>query len=215
MQPRLPPEDIDSLIERIRVVIHAASKGGIELSSKELSLPAQELQKQISEQLGLRALKAVSNDADLENAARICAHYAVGASMLRELVSMPTAEPPDRWVHILGEQLAVAFRALVSVALLLSQAEGLLRQFMSAQRSPLDPRETFGGTDELDLLFEATIHRYEQGHWKTASQAARQITPEIVELAADLANRRAGRPVLITGTSKPLEWIRRHRRSKV
>jgi hypothetical protein len=69
--------------------------------------------------------------------------------------------------------------------------------------------------NERDVLLDATIRLYEQGQWKTASEAARQIAPQIVKLAADLAGRRSGRPLLRNGTGKPLEWIRRYRRSRL
>ncbi len=213
--PDLNAEDVESLMQRIRTILNAAANDGIRLKSRRASERARKLRREINDQLGLRMLRGAGNDADLENAARACAHYAADAIALMEIASKSDGDLPTRWVEPLGRQVGEAFRSLAAAAILAIRAERPLRQYFAARRQFEEWREPTMTGNERDVLLEATIRLYEQGQWKTASEAARQIAPQIVKLAADLASRRSGRPLLRNGTGKPLEWIRQYRHSKL
>lgn len=60
---------------------------------------------------------------------------------------------------------------------------------------------------KMDVLEAETIRRYEQGTWKSLPAAAHEITPLIVAFSKN------GNGDLLPSTTKPLEWIRAHKRA--
>lgn len=65
-----------------------------------------------------------------------------------------------------------------------------------------------GRSVKLKILQAETIRLYEAGKWDSTPLAAQEIAPAIVALSAKEG------PKLMPSTTKPLEWIRSHLKSK-
>ena len=216
MHPKLRREDIDDLIKKVRSLLAVAAQTDSEVTSQVLSARTHQALVEIYEQLESSGIKIGRSDADLGNAARICAYYAESAKVLHDELSLEAAQDVQlRDGLALSAQIVNLFSSLAYSAASLSRSKAHLQLYAYRDEAAALWRDGMTESEELKQLFDATVRRYEQGSWRTAAQAARKITPEIVELAASFANRRAGRSLLRPGTNKPLEWIRRHRRCKV
>ena len=216
-------ESIRTLIVQARALISAAVRLGPESGVDEALARIDAI---LSELLQKIAYSATTPDNDpADSSGDVCIHRHVSTYTKRPTgdssASLNECEPLES-LAVIAQDLSVLLATFARVTAALS------RERLQRPSSPHDGNDTLAGPDEqaleatednpaaneLEQLFVATIQRYKEGHWRSAAEAARHITPEIVDLAATLSSKRAGKPLLRKGTVKPLEWIRLHRRSK-